>query len=259
MPVLTEVCVDSASGVRVAAAAGADRVELCAALEVGGVTPSMALIEQSLESAAGSGLLVQVLIRPRPGDFLYDIDEIRCMETDIAAAVAAGAHGVVFGALRADGTVDADFTARLVASAMAAGRASGRRPTVTFHRAFDMTADPLVALDSLHRNGIDRVLTSGQATVAMDGVELLAELVRRSAAADGSPTIMAGGGIRPDSAAELVRLSGVQQVHFSARRTIGSPMEHHNPAVAMGGGELDEYVRNVTDPAAVRATITALR
>ncbi|WP_211229508.1 copper homeostasis protein CutC [Nakamurella lactea] len=256
----TEVCVDSASGVRVAAAAGADRVELCSALEVGGLTPSMGLIEQAVQASAGSGLQVQVLIRPRPGDFHYQIDEIRCMERDIAAAVAAGAHGVVVGALRVDGSVDDDVLARLVAAARAAGRRASIPVALTFHRAFDVALDPFVALETVRRNGFDRILTSGQAATAGAGAALLAELVRRSGPSDGGPAIgiLAGGGIRGDNVAELVRATGVSQVHFSGRARVPSAMRHRNPAVTMGSEDADPYTRLVTDPDTVRAIIAAV-
>lgn len=265
MSVLTEVCVDSIDGVRVAAAAGADRIELCCALEVGGLTPSIALIEQAVEVAAASlrvpgPLRVHVLIRPRPGDFVYSDDEIRCMEKDIAAAVAGGVDGVVIGALDPDGAVDQPTTARLVSAAREAADAAGRvpqAPALTFHRAFDVAADPVAALESVRRNGIGRILTSGQAATAPAGTQLLAELVRRSADETTPVTILAGGGVRPENVAELVRASGVTEVHFSGRGTVGSPMRYRHPAVTMGSRGFDEYTRGVTDPELVRATIAA--
>lgn len=260
MPVLIEVCVDSVAGVRVAAAAGADRVELCSALEVGGLTSSIALIEQAVQ-VAGSGPQVQVLIRPRPGDFHYDADEIRCMERDVAAAVAAGADGVVIGALRVDGSVDERAVGRLVAAARS-DSSGGRSPVrLTFHRAFDVAADPFAALDVVRRLGFDRILTSGQAANVADGADLLAELVRRTAGDGGrSPLrILAGGGIRPANVAALIRSTGVGQVHFSGRRTVASPMHFRNPAVTMGSAGSDAYARSITDPAVVAAIIAAVR
>lgn len=269
MSVLTEVCVDSVAGVRVAAAAGADRVELCSALPLGGLTPSIALIEQAVAASSGSGLRVHVLIRPRPGDFVYTVDEIRCMDRDIAAAAAAGAHGVVIGALRIDGSVDDDVLARLVATARTAG--GSRRLSITFHRAFDLTADPFAALEAIRRTGIDRILTSGQAATAPAGAELLAALVRRSGGSaelggsgdpggSGEPiAIMAGAGIRPENVGELLGRSGVPEVHFSARRAAASPVLHRNPGVSMGADEADDRTRGITDADAVRATIDAVR
>lgn len=260
--VLTEVCVDTVAGVRIAAAAGADRVELCSGLELGGLTPSAALIEHAVAATGGSGVAVHVLIRPRPGDFRYTIDEIRCMERDITLAVELGAHGVVIGALGVDGSVDLDVTSRLVAVAHAAGRAAtDRRPGrrgqigVTFHRAFDLTADPFVALAAVRQCGIGRVLTSGQAATAADGVELLASLVAAGAAGTGPVAILAGGGIGPADVAALIRTSGVREVHFSGRQRARSTMQFVPDGVRMG--EADAVDRLVTDAETVRATIAA--
>lgn len=260
--VRTEVCVDSVAGVRIAAAAGADRVELCTGLEVGGLTPSAALIEHALAATGGSGLAVQVLIRPRPGDFRYSIDEIRCMERDVVVAVEAGAHGVVIGALAADGSVDLDVTSRLVAVARAAGRAvAAARPGrsgvvgVTFHRAFDLTADPLAALEAVRQCGIERILTSGQAAGAPAGTQLLAELVAAAGAGESPVAILAGGGIGPDTVADLIRVTGVREVHFSGRRRARSSMQFIPDGVSMGPA--DTFDRMVTDAATVRATIAA--
>lgn len=221
----TEVCVDSLAGVHAAVAGGADRVEVCSALEVGGVTPSAGLILASV----AVGLPVHVLVRSRPGDFVFSRDEIAVMTDDVAAAVGAGAAGVVLGALTRDGAVDVAGTRALMA---AAGSAS-----VTFHRAFDVATDPYAALAAVRDLGVHRILTSGQADRAIDGAELLAALVRRTAA-DG-PVILAGGGVRPESVAALIALTGVTEVHFSAK-------------VPAAG-------RHVTDPEVVRATVAAAR
>lgn len=262
--VLAEVCVDTVAGVRIAAAAGADRVELCSGLELGGLTPSAALIEHAVAATGGSGVAVQVLIRPRPGDFRYTIDEIRCMERDITLAVELGAQGVVIGALGVDGSVDLDVTSRLVAVARAAGRAAvGRRPGrteqigVTFHRAFDLTADPFAALEAVRQCGIERILTSGQAASAADGVALLASLVAAGAAGTGPVTILAGGGIAPANVAELIRASGVREVHFSGRQRARSTMQFVPDGVSMGAA--DTLDRLVTDAETVRAIVAAAR
>lgn len=238
-----EVCVDSSAGVRIARDGGADRVELCSALEVGGVTPSTGLVH----AAVAVGLPVHVLVRCRPGDFVFSDDEIAVMIQDVTAAVAAGAAGVVIGALTQDGEVDAVAAGRMIA---AAGSAS-----VTFHRAFDLTADPLVALDALRSLGVARVLTSGQAARALDGSELLATLVRRSGA-DG-PVILAGGGVRAESVAALIARTGVSEVHFSARVPAddGTSAGGSTP-VRMGPA--DDGGHHVTDPATVSAMVRAV-
>ncbi|MTD16083.1 copper homeostasis protein CutC [Nakamurella sp. YIM 132087] len=200
MSLRTEVCVDAVPAARLAALLGADRIEVCAALELDGITPSAGMI-----AACADLLPARVLIRPRAGDFVYDRDEIRCMAKDIEHALDAGAEGVVVGALTAGGRVDVEAMHRLLGAA-------GSAP-VTFHRAFDACTDPLHALDDLMELPVDAVLTSGGAPDAAAGAELLAELVRRS---DREVEVIAGGGVRPGNVVALVRATAVHTVHFSA-------------------------------------------
>jgi copper homeostasis protein len=198
--VIFEVCVSTPAGVLAAVAAGADRVELCADLGSGGVTPSAGLIEW-----ASARITTHVLIRPRPGDFVYTPDEAAIMLRDIAVAKASGAAGLVIGALTAFGAVDTALCASLVSLA--------RPASVTFHRAFDATADPRSALSDVRSLGVDRLLTSGAAPSALEGAPLIASLV---ACSDGL-SILPGGGVTEDTAGELVRLTGARELHFSAR------------------------------------------
>jgi copper homeostasis protein len=200
-----EVCVVSAGGVDAALTARADRVELCASLEAGGITPSIGLIERAVEIAAGR-LAVHVLIRPRGGDFVYSGDEEEVMSRDIAAAKSAGADGVVIGALTADGAVDVPLTRRLIEVA--------RPLSVTFHRAFDETADPASALGDVLALGADRLLTSGGAPTAPEGADLIETLVARSGK---NMAVMAGSGVTEHTAADIVRRTRVRELHFSAR------------------------------------------
>jgi copper homeostasis protein len=204
-PLAFEVCVVSVEGVRAALDAGADRVELCASLEVGGSTPSIGLIEQAVAVAAGR-LAVHVLVRPRGGDFVYSGDEEEVMSRDIRAVKAAGADGVVVGALTAAGAVDVPLAGRLIALA--------RPLSVTFHRAFDETADPASAFDDVLALGADRLLTSGGAPTALEGAELIARLMERSGK---RIVVMAGSGVTEHTAAALRRRTGVRELHFSAR------------------------------------------
>jgi copper homeostasis protein len=220
MAIITEVCVDSAAGVVAARAGGADRVELCAALETGGLTPSPGL--QTVAFAI-SWLPVHVLIRPRQGDFCYDTEDLATMEADVRATVAAGAAAVVIGALTPDGRVDRDVTVRL-------RDAAGGVP-VTFHRAFDHVVDQAAGLDELVDLGVARVLTSGGRRSASDGADRLAELVRR---ADGNLIVLAGAGITPANAAALVRKTGVREIHFSARRAPESLTDSAHHEVVFG-------------------------
>lgn len=199
---LLEVCVDSLDGCLAAAEGGANRVELCAALSEGGLTPSAGTIEAARAACA---LPIMVMIRPRGGDFVYSALEIDAMRRDIGVAKELGAHGVVLGALRPGGTVDEERTRELVAIA--------RPMFVTFHRAFDETRDPFEALETLVRIGLDRVLTSGQAASVVGGLDRLAALVR---AARGRIVVMPGGGVRESNVRELVARTGAHEVHSSA-------------------------------------------
>jgi copper homeostasis protein len=198
-----ELSVDTLAGVVAADALGCDRVELCSAGLVGGLTPSHGLIAAAVARCAR----VHVLVRPRGGDFAYTASEVDSMVADVAHAVSLGAAGVVSGVLTADGAVDAVAMSALVAAA------GGRE--FTFHRAIDVCVDPLAALDRLSELGVRRVLTSGAAPTAVEGAALIAELVRR-----GGPTVMACGGVRPDNVLDVVAATGVLEVHAAPRRQV---------------------------------------
>ncbi len=199
VPVLFESCIDSRDAARASASGGAGRVELCARLDVGGTTPDAALIERCVGSI---GIPVFVMIRPRSGDFVYDAREIATMAADIGSAKVAGAAGLVFGALRPDGTIDVDVMRRLTDRA--------RPLPVTCHKAIDATRDPLEALEALLTLGVERVLTSGGAETAAAGAATIARMVAR---AGDAVTVIAGGGIRAGNAAGLVALTAVREVH----------------------------------------------
>ena len=237
----TEVCVASTAGARVAALGGADRIELCAALELGGITPSAGLIEATVDL-----IDTHVLIRPRAGDFVYGKDEIRVMAKDVEHAIDKGAVSVVIGALTADGDIDLPAMTRLL-------NAAGDVP-VTFHRAFDSTRDPLAALDDLLELGIDRLLTSGARPTAAEGVEAIAEYVRRCG---DDLMILAGSGITPDNAARIVATTGVQEIHFSARDLIPATTNRTTTTNRISTGPLDGGPRSETSLERVRATIAA--
>ena len=201
MSVLVEACVDSLASAREAAAAGADRLELCQNLTEGGTTPSLAVLADVRERVS---LPLHVLLRP-PGDFCYPGDEIAALLRDIAAVRRLGADGVVLGALTPDRRVDATATRRL--------RDAARPLALTFHRAFDQTHDPFEALDTLLELGIERVLTSGQAATAEAGIPILKALVARGAGRIG---ILAGGAIRGDTVRRIIAETGVSEVHLRA-------------------------------------------
>ena len=203
---LIEICVDDVDGARIAERAGADRVELCADLLEGGITPSAGMLECTL--AAVNRVGVQVLIRPRGGDFVYDADEAAVMRADIRAvrALAEGAAvpvGFVLSGLTTDGRVDRAVMAALLEECRGA-------PT-TFSKAFDEVADRWAALDDLAELGVHRVLTSGGALTAAEGAEEL-----RALTADGRVTVLAGGSVRSGTVTELLSRTGVPEVHLRA-------------------------------------------
>ncbi|WP_375057349.1 copper homeostasis protein CutC [Zobellella sp. DQSA1] len=231
-----EICVDNVSSLLAAVAAGADRIELCAALALGGLTPSPGLMRQ----AAACGVPVHAMIRPRMGDFVYDEAEIETMLLDIDAVRAAGLAGVVLGPLNAEDRVDQAVLERLLE------RAKGLE--VTFHRALDLSRDWRADLELLIVLGCQRVLTSGQAASAPDGAGVLAQMV---AAARGRIRVMAGAGVDAANVAELVRRTGVDEVHLSASVRRGRPA-----TLAMGGQDPGDYLG--CDGDRVRAVRTVL-
>jgi copper homeostasis protein len=234
--VVTEVCVDAVAGAQAAARGGADRIELCAALELGGITPSAGMLESVTDL-----IPTHVLIRCRGGDFVYDSAEIRVMAKDVELAIDRGAASVVVGALTADGDVDLPAMVRLLGAA-------GDVP-VTFHRAFDSARDPLAALDDLLELGVERLLTSGGARTAVEGAEVIAELVRRSGT---DLTVLPGSGVTPQNAAALILATGAHELHSSARTAVASSA----PAVQVG--PMDGGVRYRTDPDVVAAIVAAV-
>ena len=236
-----EVAVQDAAGVRVAREIGAARVELTQGLALGGLTPSAATIELALEASGADGPEVHVLVRPRAGGFFYDAGELDVIERDIRHAVARGAHGVVIGAQRAAGALDVDALARL---RDAAGEAS-----VTLHRVIDVTPDLEASLDVVRELGFARVLTSGGASAAIDGVDALRALVKR---AEGAVQIMAGSGVTADNVVEIAA-TGVDAVHFSAKRTVID-----EGGVRMGSASDGVGGYEVTDLSAAQAICTAL-
>lgn len=239
-PVL-EIAVQDPAGVRIAGEVGAARVELTAALALGGLTPSPATLELSIDEARRSGVEVHVLIRPRPGGFHYTADELAVAERDVRRAVEAGAHGVVVGALGADGRLDAAAVARL--------RDAADGASVTLHRAIDVTPDPLAALAAARDLGLRRVLTSGGASAAIDGLDTLRALVD---AADGAIEVMAGSGVDAASAVALAD-TGVDALHFSAKRTVTA-----DAGVRMGSASDGVGGYEVTDREAAFAVRAAL-
>lgn len=239
-----EICANSVASCIAAQEGGADRVELCAGIPEGGTTPSFGMIRNARECIS---IALNVIIRPRGGDFLYCETELREMVYDIQAAKELGADGLVFGCLRPDGSVDMEAMSVLM-------DAAGDTP-VTFHRAFDHTSDPFKALEDIISLGCARILTSGCRPTALEGADLLAQLVEKAA---GRIIIMPGCGVREGNIAEIARLSGAREFHFSARESVESGMFFRNPEVAMGS-EDDPYGYDVTTARRVAATIEPLK
>ncbi|MDA1263872.1 MAG: copper homeostasis protein CutC [Planctomycetota bacterium] len=234
-----EVCVETVTGAVAAEAAGADRLELCAGLAVGGLTPGPGLIAATLEAVR---IPVVVLCRPRRGDFLYGDGERRALAADVDAARRAGASGVALGVLTPQGTIDRPQTSDLI------GRAGGMQ--VCFHRAFDLVRDQDEALEALVELGVQRILTSGGEPDVVQGLDRLAHLNARAA---GRITILPGGGVTEHNARALVDTTRVVELHLSAGCTVESGMLHRRE-VALGAAALPgEYDLRATDPDRIRA------
>lgn len=242
--ILLEICADSPASAVAAQAGGADRVELCAALDLGGLTPSYAAIK---EAVARLAIPVRVLIRPRAGDFCYSPQELDVMCEDIRTARLLGAAGIVAGALDAEGNVDAEAVRRMIGAA-------GGCP-FTFHRAFDLCRDPFGALGQLEGLGVDTVLTSGQAVTAEEGLPLLEELARAATRI----TVMAGCGLNSGNIARVALTATLGAVHLSARAIVHSPVRYRMSGVYMGmPGADSQYDYTQTDEAHVKACRRAL-
>ncbi len=225
---LIEGCVDSYVSAAAAVKAGADRLELCGQLIIGGVTPSPVLFRQVHRDF---GVKINVLIRPRFGDFLYSEEELDQMCEEIKLFRDLGANGAVVGVLTPDGRLDAERMAKLMACAGGMD--------VTLHRAFDMTAEPLAALEAACSLGCRTILTSGQANSAESGRELLKALRER---AGGRLDIMAGAGVKSGNILALHQFTGIRVFHTSGRRgTIPSGMTYRRESVSMGLPTLSEY------------------
>jgi len=240
-----EVCVDSVESALRAQEGGAARVELNDNLLMGGTTPSLGTVQVARQHLA---IELLVMIRPRGGDFCYSDLELEVMERDIAVMKTAGVDGVVFGLLTPDGQVDLPRMKRLMACAAPL--------PVTFHRAFDVCADPFRALEELVDLGVRRILTSGQAPTVLEGRVLLRELIARAA---GRLTILPGGGITEEVADLVARELEVEEFHVFLPGEEPSPMIHRNPRVFMGGALYPpEYTRSWTDPTRVRKVREAM-
>lgn len=244
-----EICANSVESCLAAQEGGADRVELCAGIPEGGITPSYGEIKLARKLLTKTKL--HVIIRPRGGDFLYTPLELERMEEDIRICRELGVDGVVFGCLTEEGEIDRKANRRLVELA--------RPMSITFHRAFDRTADPMKALEDIISLGCNRILTSGQQPKAIDGISLLAQLEKKLKEYPLPPIqLLAGSGVNEENIRQIFDATGIHEYHFSARVNVVSKMKHYNHEVYMGAKGADESNSLVTSAEKVRNTIKQL-
>ncbi len=234
-----EICVDSVESAINAQEAGADRVELCDNLIEGGTTPGFGTIV-----AARNNLIIglNVIIRPRGGDFLYNDLEYDIMRRDIEVCGEIGADGIVIGILRSDGSIDMERTSKLIQLA--------QPMSVTFHRAFDMCSDAEKGLEDIISSGADRLLTSGQKNTVAEGIELIQNLVNQ---AKNRIVIMPGGGINLSNIASIATRTGAKEFHLTGRKVTDSEMIFTRDGISMGGYPgIPEFSRKVADPEIIK-------
>jgi len=240
-----EVCVDTVESAITAQEAGADRIELCDNLTEGGTTPGPGAITSTRNNLT---IAVNVIIRPRGGDFLYTDLEYDIMRRDIEYCGEIGIDGIVLGILKSNGEVDIERTARLIEFA--------KPMTATFHRAFDMCPDPKKGLEDVINSGADKLLTSGQKEKAVDGSVLINELVRK---AGKRIIIMPGSGINHSNIAAIAKATNANEFHTTARKTIESEMVFKQQGVTMGSVPgVSEFSRKVADRDMIRNIISTL-
>jgi len=238
--IVVEVCVDSIQSAIAAKQGGANRLELCDNLGAGGITPSAASIELTRRYV---DIDINVIIRPRPGDFCYTELEFEVMKRDVEIAKEMGINGIVVGILTPNGDIDVERMREIIEIA--------RPLSVTFHRAFDMTREPLKALGTLIDLEVDRILTSGQKKSAIKGLELIKDLVKN---ARDQIIIMPGSGINPENVDKILSISGIKELHLSGRKKVDSRMMYRNESIYMGGSkESSEYENYYTDENVIKS------
>ena len=235
---LLECATDSVESALAAAKGGADRLELCANLIIGGTTPTLTLYD---EVRSHSDIPLFILIRPRFGDFLYTDYEANVICREIKMFQKAGAEGVVIGSLNKDGSLNVEHMKRFIDSA--------KDMSITLHRAFDMCADPFATLKQARELGVNTILTSGQAPSSLEGIDLYEKLIEK---ANGEISILAGGGIKASTIEKLLKQTSLTAFHMSGKIVVESSMVFRNPAVSMGLPGISEYNIWLTDESNVR-------
>lgn len=249
--ICVEICIASVEDAIVAAQGGAGCVELNAALELGGLTPSLGLLREVRQAV---DLPIVAMIRPRPGGFCYSEAEFRVIRREIDLVMENGADGIAFGMLRPDGRIDADRCEQIVRQL--GPHTPGRRQGAVFHRAFDFTPNPLESLDELIDLGVHRVMTSGQRPTAMEGAALIRQLIER---ARGRIEILPAGGIRAANVAGLIQSARCDQVHASVREPREDSSVAGRPDLCLGGaGSLPNQFQGAS-PALLQDLIFAAR
>lgn len=239
-----EVCVDNIESLQSAIAAGADRIELCSALSLGGLTPTIGLTRYALQHAP---IPVYAMIRPRSGDFLFSPDEVAMISDEIAYFRDAGVDGIVIGALTADRQIDQHAVRQWVAQAAGLG--------ITFHRAFDLVADPAIALEQVIDLGCERILTSGQQASAEQGALCIRELVKQAA---NRLSIMPGCGVNRDNAKQIIDITGATEIHLSGKKQRPSKMNRPADAAVMGNNSANDNFIDVTDAQIIHHVVKQL-
>jgi len=239
-----EICIDSVDSAIASQEAGADRVELCDNLIEGGTTPSYGTISSARNNIS---IGLNVIIRPRGGDFLYTDIEYDIMRRDIDICGECGVDGIVIGLLRPNGKVDVERTAMLIEFA--------HPLPVTFHRAFDVCVDPMKGLEDIIAAGACRILTSGQKDKAPDGVELIKQLVDK---AKNRIIIMPGSGIDESNISWIAEATKAKEFHFTGRKVVDSEMKFRKEGIPMGGPGIPEFSRKVADPKRINRIINML-
>lgn len=253
-----EICVDSPESIIAASVGGCTRLELCSNLVIGGTTPSAALFEFAKKNTVPPGLPVNVLIRPRYGDFCYSAYEYKLILQDVKEFLELGADGIVCGFLNPEGSLDSERLNEIIELTHSYGK------SFTLHRAFDMTADPIEALELCKNLGVDTILTSGQRNNCLEGMELITALDILAGKGNGTGKrvdIMVGAGVNAQVIKKYASETNIRSYHMSAKEIVRSKMAFKNENVSMGIRGMDEYEiyrTNSEEVAAARAVLEGL-